>query len=290
MTKNNVTETPVLENIYAKDANLNVVDPTFGGLQIDFNTCIASVNGLTKMTAEYNIEIGKLLFNMKKLCKKSKVMNKYLVMFKSLRFSKETGDKFIQMYRDKNLVDFIDFVPPAWNAMYACIGLTSDEWNVALNKELITFTSTIVEIADTVAYLKDLSIKGTLEDMKNKQGKVTVPKKEKDLNGGGTVKKKSTTQSNKFVTDVFGVQHYDTQVSVFNKTADDKVTSFNLKYDLSGVGNAEAKAINYKLNQLGKYVQEQIKFAKLTKYVSIVNEEVPVSALGIMMEDEKKAA
>lgn len=243
----------------------------------NYNQTIAEINGLAKKTAEMQIEIGRVLSVCKDFHKKTKKMDKYAEMFKSLRFTKETGDKFIQIFKDKNLKDYLDYVPTSWNAMYAMVGLTSNQWDSLINKKGLNFSMTISQVSSLVQDAKDTTLVNDLDNPK-KMGKTP---KANDPN----IRGKKNGVSKLPVKDALGVEHEGTDLKDYNNAPTEFVKSINLKYNFEGVSTLEAKAINFQMQKIHDYINVAIRNGKIDKFVTLSTEEKSLSSLGIKMED-----
>lgn len=279
-------------------------------LVFDYRPSVKSINGLMKKSAQSLLDVGKVLFDAKTEAQRLGAMDDYKSMFNELRFTYETGNKFIQMYTDKTLKLYIEHCPPYWNSIYSHLrGWTTEEWDKMIKLGGLNYMSSSNDIynikqkalGDRERVKEEAKAKAEADAKKKVKAEEKADTKSND-DKKGDEPKSVDTPSEDYVpksTSNASEKLKGAKIKVDDEKEED---SLELKYDgfddqimhIDLSVSADSKTtletlnnVNKLIDDIEKYTKEKIKTYKLSDYCSVDrSKELTATELGIIIEDE----
>ena len=302
-----------------KKTNDSKALPLDGMLVFDYKPTIESINGLMKQSAESVLKIGEVLYDAKTESTRLGAKDDYTAMFNHLRFTKATGDKFISMYTDKNIKNYIQHCPPYWNSIYSHLrGWTTEEWDKMIEEGELNFMSTSKDISDLKQKVlgdrarvieeaearkkkalekekadddksndtptEDYVPKGTSnvsEKLKDTNIKVENPEQEKTLTEEQLIKYAENND-----TDYDDGYYNDKQKKFQGNIVEVKFNGYNVK-EFNENRDKHLATLNTMIADIKSYAKDCVKKHNMSNAVRVYGMEMSLSDLGIKLEDAK---
>ena len=282
-------------------------------LVFDYKPTIESINGLMKQSAESVLKIGEVLFDARTEATRLGAKDDYTAMFTHLRFTKETGDKFIAMYTDANIKNYIQHCPPFWNSIYKHLrGWSTEEWDRMTETGGLNFMSTSEQIYELQQHvLTDRKrVKEEAEARKTKalekeiaeevKLEEAIKKKDAETNSDAETKSDDTPAEDYVPKGTSNVSEKlkdaDIKVDAEKKDEELAITYDGYSEDIINIGlNVHANSnttketlsnVNKFINDISSYAEDKIKSYNLSDYCVVgMIEELTATELGITLED-----